>query len=223
MLDHYLQRDIVYRLAFSEGERFSDLKPDDIENKLFNYHLKKLVSAGYVEKTNEGLYRLTAEGRRVGVGAFKTHHMSTERAYSVLLFAIRRSVDGAWLLYRRNTHPLRGLSGFMHTTPISTEDTLARAHDECLHKTGLEGSFEVIGNGYFRVYDGDELESFTHFTLLKCDDIKGELVQNDELAEYYWEQSPNFSAKDMLPNMATLKNLYDSPETGFIEETFQLN
>lgn len=222
MLDHYIQRDIVYRLAFTEGERFSDLKPDDIESKLFTYHLKKVVSAGYAEKGEDGLYRLTPEGRRIGVGAFRDHHMSIDRAYSVLLLVIRRSSDGAWLLYRRNTHPLIGLSGFMHTTPTALADAPTRAKEELLAKTGLHSEFTVAGEGYFRVYDGEELESFTHFTLLACDDVSGELVQDSDLAEYYWDSAPDFASPQMLPNMVTLHDLYMNTDQHFVEKTFTL-
>lgn len=222
MLDHYIQRDIVYQLAFTEGDRFSDLKPEGIENKLFNYHLKKLIVAGYVEKSSEGLYRLSPEGRRVGVGAFRDHHMSIDRAYSILIMAVRRSSDGAWLLYRRHTHPLRGLSGFMHTTPIALKDSVTRAKEECYEKTGLTGDFSVVGNGYFRVFENDELESFTHFTLLKCDDATGELIQNNDLAEYFWETDPDFSTEGVLPNMQTLHQLYLGEIGPFVEKTFYL-
>lgn len=221
MLDHYLQRDIVYRLAFTDNARFSDIKPDDIENKLFTYHLQKLIAAGYVEKNEEGFYSLTAEGRRVGVGAFRTHHMAMDRAYSVLILAIRRA-DGAWLLYRRNTHPLRGLSGFMHVIPNAIDDAPTRAQKECLAKTGLNGSFTIAGEGYFRVYDGEELESFTHFTLLRCDDIEGELTPNNDLAEYYWVDDPDFANATMLPNMKDLAELCADENLHFIERTYHL-
>lgn len=220
MLDHYLQRDIVYRLAFSEGERFSELKPGDIENKLFTYHLKKVVAAGYAEKGEDGLYRLTPEGRRVGVGAFREHHMSYDRAYSILILAVQRA-DGAWLLYRRNTHPLIGMSGFMHTTPIAEQNAPERARAELLAKTGLEASFSVVGSGFFRFYDEGELESFTHFTLLKGYDAHGELQQSSEVAEYYWDTAPDFEAETMLPNMPMLHRHIQADSFQFIEETYQ--
>src|SRR6187549_3745870 len=105
MLDHHIQRSIVYNLAFADSLRFGELKPYDIDNKLFTYHLKKVVSAGYAVKLESGEYALTPEGRRVGKGALKKQSHLIDRAYSVLLLSIQRE-DGAWLLYRRQTHPL---------------------------------------------------------------------------------------------------------------------
>lgn len=222
MLDHHIQRSIVYQLAFEPSMRFGELKPDDIDNKLFTYHLKKVIAAGYVAKNDDGLYILTSEGRRIGVGALKSEHRLIDRAYSTLLLAIRRKHDGAWLLYRRNTHPMIGLAGFMHVQPVVDMASTEIARLECRDKTGLDGEFSVHGHGYFRVYDKDQLESFIHFTLLVCDDIHGELAPNNILADYFWEMAPDFSAPHMLPNMQTLYELYTGPSGTFTEQTFHL-
>jgi hypothetical protein len=223
MLDHHIQREIVYRLAFSDGLRFSELKPDELESKLFTYHLKKVSSAGFVEKRDDGLYQLTAEGRRVGVGAFRDYHMTIDRAYSILIMAIRRKSDGAWLFYRRRTHPLKDYAGFMHAAPHAEFDALTMAQREVKAKTGLDGDFTVIGSGFFRFFEGDELESFTHFTFLKCDDIQGELNAQSELADYFWEKDPDFESADLFPNMAVLHDMYTGEAKRFVERTFYLS
>jgi hypothetical protein len=222
MLDHHIQRTIVYQLAFADSLRFSELKPDDIDSKLFTYHLKKVVAAGFVIKNDDGEYALTPEGRRVGKGALKKQSRMIDRAYSILLLAIQRKEDGAWLLYRRQTHPLLGLTGFMQAQPVAEQDVAVTAKQECLAKTGLEGDFAVHGHGYFRVYREEALESFIHFTLLKCTDIQGEVHQNSGAAEYYWDAAPDFAAADMLPNMQILHKMCAAPAGMFAEETFRL-
>ncbi len=222
MLDHHIQRSIVYQLAFATSLRFSELQPDDVDNKLFTYHLKKVMVAGYVSKNDEGLYELTAEGRRMGKGVLKKESRLIGRAYSTLLLAIRRESDGAWLLYTRRTHPMINLTGFMHAQPGTTATTLETAALECQQKTGLTGVFRVHGHGYFRVYHADQLESFTHFTLLVCDNATGELTQDSELADYHWELQPDFEAPQMLPNMQVLYDMYAGPAGTFIERTFQI-
>jgi hypothetical protein len=222
MLDHHIQKDIVYTLAFSDGMRFSELKPDDLENKAFDYHLKKVIRAGYVIKNDDGTYSLTSEGKRLGKGAKKKQSRLIDRAYSTLLIAIRRPADGAWLLVRRKSQPLLGLTGFMNASPVAEKDIAQTAADVCREQTGLTGTFVVHGHGYFRIYRAGSLESFIHFTLLKCTDIQGELTQNSELAEYYWDTDPDFSAPDMLPNMQTLRKMFEAPSGSFAEETFDI-
>ena len=175
MLEHHIQRQIVYALAFSEGLRFGELKPDGLENKAFDYHLKKVIVAGYVVKNEDGTYSLTSEGKRVGKGALKKQSRMIDRAYSTLLLAIRRPEDGAWLLIRRKSQPLLGLTGFMNASPIATQEATQTAAEVCKEQTGLTGTFVAHGHGYFRIYRDGGLESFIHFTLLTCSDIQGEL------------------------------------------------
>jgi hypothetical protein len=222
MLDHHLQRGIVYRLAFAESLRFSELKPDTIENKLFTYHLKKVLDAGYVAKDKDGHYSLTPEGRRLGVHVLETQNMLPELADSVLFLVIRRMADGAWLFYRRNTHPLKDRVGFMHCRPNSTMTTAQTAAQSCREKTGLSGVFKPLGGGYFRVYEGNDLESFTHFTLMVCDDASGELLKHDDNAEYFWSNDPDFASPEMLPNMPTLVELYLAGKPFFVEKTIDI-
>lgn len=223
MLDHYIQRNIVYRLAFApNGLRFSELKPDEIESKLFTYHLKKTVIAGFVVKREDGHYVLTPEGRRLGTKVFDKQLSVADRAESVLFLVIRRQKDNAWLLYRRTVHPLIDRVGFMHTAPRYDVDSVIAAQEACKAMTNLNCDFEALGSGYFRVFDGEKLESFTHFTLLVCNDAQGELLSNDEKAEYLWETSPDFEAASMLPNMSTLAALYKIGKPFFIEKTFRI-
>jgi len=221
MLDHHIQRSIVYNLAFSDSSRFSELQPADIDSKLFTYHLKKVISAGYVTKYPDGTYALTPEGRRIGKTVLKKDRF-IDQAYSILLLVIRRREDGAWLLYKRNTHPLIDLTGFMQATPNANEPIATTAENECLRKSGLHGTFTVNSSGFFRVFEGDELESFTHFTLLECSDVSGELIQNDEYGEYFWVTDPDFDDPTMLPTARVLSDLSLSHDHTFVEHTFHL-
>ena len=221
MLDHHIQRAIVYKLAFSEGLRFSQLKPDTLENKAFDYHLKKVIRAGYVAKSDTGRYQLTAEGQLMWRMS-QQKPAQADRAYSTLLLAVQRPDDGAWLLYRRRTHPMIGLAGFMHAKPSPDADSTEVAKQTLYDQTGLTGEFVVHAHGYFRVFRGGVVEGFTHFTLLRGTDIQGELHQNSELAEYYWDTDPDFSAPDMLPNTQILHKMLAAPEGSFVEQTFDI-
>lgn len=218
MLDHHIQRAIVYKLALSSALRFSELQPAELENKLFTYHLKKVVAAGYVEKDQHGLYQLTPEGRRLGVHVLDNTQALIDRAYSVLFLAVRRADDGAWLLYRRKNHPLIHKVGFMHATPTAHETVLETAQKALQEKTGLTAVFKPCASGYFRVYADSELESFTHFTLLLAQDATGELSQSDALADYFWVSEIYDIQDDLLPNMRHLIEACSADEMVFIDE-----
>jgi hypothetical protein len=220
MLEHWIQKDIVYSLALTDSLRFGELKPDDLDNKLFDYHLKKVIAQGLVAKNDAGEYTLTSKGRRVGKDAIKKHDQLIDRAYSVLFLAIRRKEDGAWLLCRRKAHPLIGKVGFMHAQPDFILHTHEVAQSTLTQKVGLSGDFTIRGSGYLRMYEQEQMESFTHFTLLECVDAQGDLQQNDELAEYYWETNPDFAAPDMLPSIPLLADKLSKPGLFYLEQDF---
>lgn len=222
MLDHHLQRAIVYRLAFTTGARFSELKPDDIENKLFTYHLKKVMAAGYVEKDEDGTYHLTAEGRRLGYQAMKSERFMLDKAYSVL-FLVVRDAKGRWLLSKRNMHPLMGYTTFPIATPTAEKLATQTAADDLLAKTGLQAQFRALGGGYFHVYKDDELESYTNFTLMICDDASGDLQQNDPNSDYAWFDTFNLADHKLLPDMPLLLQAYERGEPFFLEEIIKID
>lgn len=223
MLDHHLQRSIVYRLAFEPSLRFSELKPETAENKLFNYHLQKVIAAGLIAKRVDGSYALTPEGRRVGTRILNTQLLLANRAEAVLFLVVRRKSDSAWLLYKRLTHPLLGRVGFMHATPDYRYTSAEVARQTCLAKTGIAGRFEPLGSGFFHIYDQEQLESFTNFTLLVCEEAAGELSQNDPHAGYYWDTAPDFTSPHMLPNMQLLTSQYQVGKPFFVEADLRLN
>lgn len=220
MLEHHIQKSIVYRLAFTPELRFSELKPDGLENKLFDYHLKIVIRDGYVEKSEDGRYKLTGEGRRLGVRAFEKQLGMADKAESVLFLVIKQNPNGPWLLYKRLTHPMLGKVGFMHAMPKLGQSITKSAHDQCLEKTGLSCKFTALGSGYFTTYDGELLESYVNFTLMAADTAEGELVQQDVNAEYFWSENPDFGSADMIPNMTTLAELLQGGQPFFVEKTF---
>ena len=144
MLEHHIQKSIVYKLAFSSGMRFSELQPADLDNKLFDYHLKQVIRDGLVEKGEDGLYRLTSEGRRIGVGAVDKHFAELDRAHSVLFLIIRRTSDNAvgYSLNGKLIHCSAKLVLCTLTQPRTTISSQLPA-DELRAKTGLSRHFHI--------------------------------------------------------------------------------
>ena len=110
----------------------------------------------------------------------------------------------------------------MNAQPTARQEVNKTAAEVCWQQTGLTGTFVDHGHGYFRIYRDMALESFIHFTLLVCSDIRGELRQNSELAEYYWDTDPDFQAQDMLPNMQILHKMSQARPGAFVEKTFYI-
>lgn len=220
MLDHHIQKSILYRLAFVDSLHFSELQPDGLDNKLFTYHLKKVIVSGFVEKTPDGTYRLTAKGRRVGKGALDRDDRFFDRAYSILLLVVRRTHDDTWLLHTRNTQPLRGHTGLPQARPMANSSITENATRELLDQTGLSGIFTVVGQGYFTFTRDDQLESFIHATIVVCDNPLGELYA-EQAESYAWVPATDFSAPNLLPTVPAIATMLNSGAS-YAEHTFRL-
>jgi hypothetical protein len=60
-IKHPIERDILQFLTTCESARFSDMRPAKVDTNLFTYHLKLLVKAGYIIKSETG-YTLSSLG-----------------------------------------------------------------------------------------------------------------------------------------------------------------
>ena len=164
-MDHHIQKAIISKLMRSERLRFSELQPEGVENKLFDYHLKAVLRSGLVVKQDEG-YALSAEGRRLWRRMSESDDWFANLAHSVLFLVIRRQADGAWLLLKRSAHPLLGKVGFLHSIPQPDTQVCDSATADLRDRFGLTCEFSRLGGGFLRITEGDELQSFTHFELL---------------------------------------------------------
>lgn len=221
MLDHHLQRQILYTLVTNPEVRFSKLKPSGIDSNVFTYHLQQLIKQGLVTKTEDGSYKLTALGKSAGINSTETAESILRQAHSVLFMAASNK-SGDYLLRRRLAHPVYGKLGFVHGEPIFEEAIEVTANRIFEEKTGIKANFKPAGAGYIRIFREDEMESFTHFTLLVDADVEGNPIQTSRTGENLWVKSPDFTSDDMIPSMNSLVYGIQSGEFFFQELTFHL-
>ena len=105
VLDHYVQRLIFSELAAAQTVRFSELRPEGVESNLFTYHLQKMVAAGYVEKTGQGEYCLSTEGKKMATSfSFDENNLVSKPTALSILAVYDRQGRGP-LAYRRKRQP----------------------------------------------------------------------------------------------------------------------
>lgn len=221
MLEHHLQREILYTLVTNPTVRYSKLKPEGIDSNIFTYHLQQLIKQKLVIKAEDGSYSLTALGKAAGINSNQTMEDMLLQAHSILLMAARND-KGAYLLRKRLAHPVYGKSGFVHGEPVASEkieDTATRIFNE---KTGMDVKFEPRGSGYIRIFRDGDIESFTHFTLLFADGVSGEPIQTSTTGENSWVTSPDFNSSEMIPSMPDLITSLEKPDLFFCDHSYQL-
>lgn len=103
MIEHHIQREIIDRLSRARELRFSELKPDELESNSFMYHLKQLISGGWVEKTDKG-YALAAAGLTYADGLSTTNSRPRKQA-KILGVLVLKNKKGEYLLAKRKLQP----------------------------------------------------------------------------------------------------------------------
>lgn len=221
MIEHHLQKDILNHLVTVPSARFAELKPKDVEGNIFTYHLHELIKHKYVAKLEDGSYCLTSLGKAAGINNKLSGDALLQQAHSILLLMVRDE-RGRWLLRKRLVHPMHGKIGFIHAEPVVDESVAATGARVLALKSGLIAEFTVAGSGYIRITQNEDVESFTHFTLLGATGAEGELITADATGENAWHSNPDFSDGSFIPSMEDIATHAASGELFFTEFEYHL-
>lgn len=146
---HIIQLHILSKVLASEkGIKFSEGKPPDIENDLYNYHLKQLLREGLIQKSST-LYTLSDEGKRL-VGENMPLDPVGNRTelfrVNTLMIALRKNKGQLEVLdQQRKRHPYFGDRGVPGGGIKKGELATDAANRKLKMETGLEGEFKVLG------------------------------------------------------------------------------
>lgn len=222
MLHHNIQRKIIRSLATHESVNFAQLRPENVESNAFAYHLKFLIKEGFVKKCDDGTYELTALGKMLGINS----HLSTaewlKQAHAVFFLTVYDPQKG-WLVRRRKTQPMYGYVGFVHGEPNDTESVLETATERFTERNGLVAEFEPRGYGYARFHRGDDLQSYTTFTVFSSSKWSGTLQEDTDTGHNYWATIDELKNEPkLLPTMLPILERLESDEMFWLDLAFQV-
>ncbi len=142
-LDHHLQSQIVQQLMAQGEQNFSQLKPIGIENSLFMYHTRKLITRGIVEKTAKG-FQLTAEGARWANKTDAALYQIELPRPRVQLIVIE---SGNILIAERTEHLARHMNRYMLPGTFRRfGETSQQTADRICNRTGLTLTSGCVGH-----------------------------------------------------------------------------
>ena len=172
-IDHHVQKHIISVLMFAKLARFRDMRPPDVDTNLYNYHLKLLQKAGFVQKV-EGGYTLGKNGV-LYIDRVTTSTLKIRTQPKIITMLLVQNSDGHLLLYKRQRQPYSD----QWTLPygkLHIEDTslVASAQREALEKLGLKNHpVEHAGDCYIRITDNGTtvMSTLAHIFRIDSDEI----------------------------------------------------
>ncbi len=159
IIDHHVQKHILQVLNFQEFAKFSQMRPKNTDSNLYSYHLNKLISFGFITKTEAG-YTLSHKGLQY-VEYASGSSMKIRKQPKITVSVLLKFIDGSILLTKRSKQPYINYYG-LPLGKIHSEDggILESARRELFEKTGVKyKQLDHIGDMYLKIFKDDVLIS----------------------------------------------------------------
>lgn len=199
---HKVQTSILRALLFTPHAGFAELqKTTELTSDHFNFHIKKLIDAGLVEK-NDAKYSLTAHGKEYA-NRMDTDENEIEKQpkVSVALIVERQHGDTReFIVQQRLKQPYYGFYGRLGGKVRWGESFEEAAARELTEETGLTGTFtfsHIFHKRDYRKSDGKLLEDKI-FVVMHCSDAKGEMMEQFEGGKNFWMTQEELVAQDKI-------------------------
>ncbi len=208
---HHIQRSIILSLTIHSPLRFTELRPPRIPNNTFSYHLKKLVSHGYLESSQDG-YTLTRKALKlVGMTAGQSRRISTPSLITMLYVT---NDNDETLLINRNLAPFQGWYGLPSGTVHLGENIDEAARRELMEKTGIQVDrpLDLIGVLDFQYQKEATNDLFAHaVALLYAFQYHGDTeIINDKSTKFGQLSWSKFGRQHILPEAFAVREIANS-------------
>jgi ADP-ribose pyrophosphatase YjhB (NUDIX family) len=192
---HPIQLHILRKLLFAPVLRYSEMKPIEMENSQFVFHLDKLLEERIVRKEDEG-YRLSEKGKEFANRMDDSVVSMRLQPKTTTVFCPVRLVSGEreFLLHTRLKNPFYGCQGFAAHKVWFGELLGEVVETGLFEETGLRGVGELFAIRHFRVFTASsELVEDKIMYAYRFLDVAGVLKSGDE-GEFEWVRESMISA-----------------------------
>ncbi len=129
---HIYQKNILDQLRINKSQKYSQLKPENVESSHFKYHLNQLIIDGLVEKQDRGVYRLTNKGK-TAVDNLSRIGVNKKDQPKVITYTLIEDQDN-YYLQKKDKEPYLGLLNMIGGKVHIGEQSIAAAKRELLEK-----------------------------------------------------------------------------------------
>ena len=204
---HNIQYSILTLLMTNKVRRFSELRPERVDSNLFQYHLKKLITDGYVEKIAGG-YTLSARG--LNYADRHSSSLKTERSQpKIIAVVIVRNSKGEILVVQKPQQPWLGTYHLPAGKVHDREPVAEAGQRELLEKTGLSlNDIQQIASVHITIRLGDTVVSEYYGIVMRCD-------YDGPLNLGQWHAAGD--ELELCPSVSEVMSLIDTDDCGLRE------
>lgn len=214
---HKYQKEILEKLSTSIFHKFNNLIIEGLKSEHMNYHLKKLLGFGLVEKIGDQ-YTLTDFGKDyVNSLDDETKLIEKQPKVTVLIYGVRKNEDTKeveFLFNRRLEQPYLGKVGRIGGKVRFGEKYEDAARRELIEETGLQVKNLTLEMIYRKIRKRED-NTFVQdslFFIYFATQFTGNLIIKTKFQENFW-----VSKKELLAN----SNKYDLFDNTILEERLE--
>ena len=221
---HAAQTSILRELLFQPQAGYAQLqKPTGLTSDHFNFHIKRLVEVGFVQKVKAGTYKLTPRGKEYANKLDTDQNTIERQPKAAVLLAIyrRRGSKTEYLFQERLKHPYYGYWGFPSGKIRWGETVLETAARELAEESGLQARHQFRGLYHehtFQKETGELLEDKLFF-VVKCTDTSGQLVKEFEGGRNCWLTTAQMARQTVFGSYKTELDIARGKKK-FVEEIY---
>ncbi len=213
---HEAQTIILRELLFTPTARYSVLrKKTGLESDHFKFHIARLIEVGYIEKTDDGTYRLTAQGKEYANKIDTDKNVIERQPKSAVIIVLKNGEQV--LVQERLKHPYFGFWGYPGGKIHWGETILEAAARELAEETGLKAAMTYGGvyHEHVRSAETGEILEDKIFHVVRAEKPTGSLMDTFEGGRNTWLT---------LSELAAINKKYVSTDTetsvGLGQESF---
>lgn len=189
-----MENKILKKFSKSQGLKFNDIKGDLASNKI-SYHLKKLVTEGYLKKEQDH-YILTDEGEERLCYLESKDKQIKQPIHDVFLLPYK---NGRYVIQKRTKRPFLGIK-----IPIGARirkgDSIFETASKKLEKdTGLKGDLHYKGIIDVKTFKQGELFLHHILNVFFIDNLEGDLIPSTQKGDNFWmSEKEYYKQKNIL-------------------------
>lgn len=199
---HDAQTSILRALLFTPRAGFAELqKTTDLTSDHFNFHIKKLVDSGLVEKTADG-YVLSPKGKEYA-NRMDTDENEIEKQPKISVALLVERLNGnrrEFIVQQRLKQPYYGFYGRLGGKVRWGESFEEAAKRELKEETGLDADFtfsHIFHKRDFRADDHTLLEDKV-FIIMHTSSATGTMLESFEGGKNFWMTQEEFCTQEHI-------------------------
>lgn len=212
MVEHHIQRDILMRLMKAKSLRFSELKPEGMESNSFMYHLKQLMSDGYVVQSADKSYALSPAGLSYSDSLSLENSLPRKQPKVICMIALKNK-QGEYLLAQRLMQPMIGSWMFPNGKQHFEESPEEHVVRESLQQFGT--TLELSHRGVADIRVSREGTLVTHVVgHVYSGGYDGAAPADNQKFHFEWRDAQSIA--ELMPSMRELVRALENDDKPFL-------